>query len=140
MASQDRFLVWGAEGWIGGQIIQLLKQQGKQVKGTTVRMHEQQQVRDLLDQYQPTHVINCAGKTGRPNVDWCESNKLETMESNGLGTHLLTYECNKRDIHCTVLATGCMTLTNRPHIDFRPDTYLSQVSTPPNTTRRETRC
>lgn len=71
-------------------------------------MHEQSQVRSTLDTLKPTHVINCAGKTGRPNVDWCESHKLETMESNGLGTHMLAYECEKRGIHCTVLATGCI--------------------------------
>ena len=106
-SSQDRFLVWGAQGWIGSLLIELLKQQGKDVHGTTTRMHEQEALRKTLDEIKPTHVINCAGKTGRPNVDWCESHKLETMESNGLGTHMLTYECDKRNIHCTVLATGC---------------------------------
>lgn len=70
-------------------------------------MHEQEAVRKTLDEIQPTHVINCAGKTGRPNVDWCESHKLETMESNGLGTLMLSYECEKRGVHCTVLGTGC---------------------------------
>ena len=24
----------------------------------------------------PTHVLNAAGVTGRPNVDWCESHKV----------------------------------------------------------------
>lgn len=29
-----------------------------------------------LDAAKPTHVINAAGVTGRPNVDWCESHKV----------------------------------------------------------------
>jgi dTDP-4-dehydrorhamnose reductase len=40
---------------------------------------------DVLDTHKPTVVINCAGKTGRPNIDWCESHKIETLRSNGTG-------------------------------------------------------
>ncbi|EME44168.1 hypothetical protein DOTSEDRAFT_80011 [Dothistroma septosporum NZE10] len=108
MASSNTYLIWGKNGWIGGLLHDLLEQQGKNVHATAVRMHEQEQVRQILDEIKPTHVINCAGKTGRPNVDWCESHKLETMESNGLGTLVVAYECEKRNIHCTVLATGCI--------------------------------
>ena len=32
-----------------------------------------------LDRDRPAVVINCAGKTGRPNIDWCEDHKLETL-------------------------------------------------------------
>jgi hypothetical protein len=31
---------------------------------------------DLLPQVKPTHVLNAAGLTGRPNVDWCEDHKV----------------------------------------------------------------
>ena len=27
-------------------------------------------------QFKPTHVLNAAGLTGRPNVDWCETHKV----------------------------------------------------------------
>ncbi|CZT19259.1 uncharacterized protein RCC_05105 [Ramularia collo-cygni] len=108
MSSSNIYLIWGAKGWIGGLLTDLLKKQGKKVHATTTPMHEQAQVRQTLDEIHPTHVINCAGKTGRPTVDWCESHKIETMESNGLGTHILTSECHKRAIHLTVLATGCI--------------------------------
>jgi len=30
----------------------------------------------LLLQVKPTHVLNAAGLTGRPNVDWCEDHKV----------------------------------------------------------------
>ena len=29
-----------------------------------------------IERVKPTHVFNCAGVTGRPNVDWCESNRV----------------------------------------------------------------
>ncbi|EME79517.1 uncharacterized protein MYCFIDRAFT_34055 [Pseudocercospora fijiensis CIRAD86] len=123
-AKQNKFLVWGAGGWIGGQMIDLLKQQGKTVLGTTIRMEEQQEVRECLDTIKPSHVINCAGKTGRPNVDWCEDHKIETMQANGLGALILTNECYTRGIHLTHLATGCIYTST-----YTPD-YTKVLSAP----------
>lgn len=61
-----------------------------------------------LEKYKPTHVLNCAGCTGRPNVDWCEDNKEETIRSNVIGTLNLTDCCYLKNIHITVFATGCI--------------------------------
>ena len=49
-----------------------------------------------------------AGCTGRPNVDWCEDNKEDTIRSNVIGTLNLTDCCFLSGIHCTVFATGCI--------------------------------
>lgn len=37
----------------------------------------------LTLQVKPTHVFNCAGVTGRPNVDWCEDHKVRGALANG---------------------------------------------------------
>ena len=103
----NRFIVWGANGWIGGLLIDMLKRQGYDVHPTAVYMQHQAEMCKVLDDIKPTHVIDCAGKTGRPNVDWCETHRLETIESNVIGTLMLAMECLKRDIHLTTLATGC---------------------------------
>jgi 3,5-epimerase/4-reductase len=29
-----------------------------------------------IERVKPTHVLCCAGITGRPNVDWCEDHKV----------------------------------------------------------------
>lgn len=34
-----------------------------------------------IQNIKPTHVFNAAGVTGRPNVDWCESHKTETIRT-----------------------------------------------------------
>ena len=39
-----------------------------------------------LEKYKPTHVLNAAGVTGRPNVDWCEDNQEATLRANVIGT------------------------------------------------------
>jgi len=104
----QKFLIWGGEGWVAGHLYDLLKSQGKDVQKTTVRMENREQVLALLDEKKPTHVLNCAGVTGRPNVDWCESNKEATIRANVIGALNLADCCYLKGIHCTVFATGCI--------------------------------
>lgn len=101
------FLIWGGQGWVAGQVQALLQSQGRTVHITTVRMQDRSGVERELERVRPTHVLNCAGCTGRPNVDWCEDNKEETIRSNVIGTLNLTDCCFMKGIHLTVFATGC---------------------------------
>ncbi|KAI2615996.1 NAD(P)-binding protein [Hypoxylon sp. NC1633] len=105
---ETRFLIWGGKGWVAGHIETVLKRQGKEVSTTTVRMEDREAVKAKLDEIKPTHVLNCAGCTGRPNVDWCEDHKEKTIRSNVIGTLNLTDCCFLANIHCTVFATGCI--------------------------------
>lgn len=66
------------------------------------------QVRAALDEYRPDAVVNFAGKTGKPNVDWCETNKLPTMRSNAVGPMILAEACAERGTHLTHIASGCI--------------------------------
>lgn len=107
-STQDRrFLIWGGNGWVAGHLKALLEKQGKTVETTTVRMEDREGVLAELRRVKPTHVLNCAGCTGRPNVDWCEDNKEATIRSNVIGTLNLTDCCFLEGIHITVFATGC---------------------------------
>jgi 3,5-epimerase/4-reductase len=101
------FLIWGGNGWIAGHLYELLKSQGKTVEKTTVRMEDREDVMEVLERVRPTHVLNCAGCTGRPNVDWCEDNREATIRSNVIGTLNLADCCFMLGIHITVFATGC---------------------------------
>ncbi|KAH7239401.1 hypothetical protein BKA59DRAFT_532229 [Fusarium tricinctum] len=104
----NRFLIWGETGWVAGHLKALLEKQGKDVHTTSVRMENVSQVAEELRRIQPTHVLNAAGCTGRPNVDWCEDNKAQTVRSNVIGTLTLADQCYQLGIHCTVFATGCI--------------------------------
>jgi len=57
---------------------------------------------------QPSHVLMSAGITGRPNIDWCESHKAETIRTNVIGTLNVADLCNMKGIHNTIYATGCI--------------------------------
>ncbi|KAI7775885.1 hypothetical protein SLS64_011210 [Diaporthe eres] len=111
----NRFLIWGGEGWVAGHLKNILEKQGKDVHTTVVRNQNREEVLQELDRVKPTHVLNAAGCTGRPNVDWCEDHKEETMRSNVIGTLNLTDCCYLKGIHCTVFATGCIYQYDEKH-------------------------
>lgn len=104
----NKFLVWGGKGWVAGHLVELLKSQGKEVYSTTVRMQDREAVIQEVEKIKPTHILNAAGSTGRPNVDWCEDNKEETIRNNVIGTLNLADVAFQRGIHITVFATGCI--------------------------------
>ncbi|KAG8630116.1 hypothetical protein KVT40_001735 [Elsinoe batatas] len=107
-SANNIFLIWGDRGWIAGHLKTLLQKQGKTVLTTTVRMEDRVAVTKTLDEIKPTWVLNCAGCTGRPNVDWCEDNKQETVRTNVTGTLTLADVCYLKGIHMTNFATGCI--------------------------------
>lgn len=86
----------------------MLKARGVVVKGAESRLENRQSVEKEILEFQPTHVLNCAGVTGRPNVDWCEDNKQATIRSNVIGTLGLADVCWLHKIHMTNFATGCI--------------------------------
>lgn len=109
-ASSDNniYLVFGKNGWIGGKIIDLLESQKKTYYLADSRLENRESVIAEIDRYQPTHIINAAGVTGRPNVDWCEDHKPETIRSNVIGVLNLADICATRGIHHLLFATGCI--------------------------------
>merc|ERR1719317_1767210 len=106
--TQPRFLLIGSTGWIGGMVKDMLRNSGEMVSCSNVRMEDREKLCAELDRFRPTHVLCCAGVTGRPNVDWCEDNKETTIRCNVIGTLNLIDCCNHRNIHCSNLSTGCI--------------------------------
>jgi 3,5-epimerase/4-reductase len=78
------------------------------VFNSQVRVENRESVAKELDEIQPSHVLMAAGITGRPNIDWCEDNKPETIRTNVIGTLNVADLSMMRGIHCTVYATGCI--------------------------------
>ena len=67
-----------------------------------------------LREHRPEIVVNCAGKTGRPNVDWCESNQTATYRSNVVGPLVLAEECERANTYLLHLASGCIFYGDSP--------------------------
>ena len=116
MASDDQvFMVFGSTGWIGGQICDLLEAGGHKVHRAAARLENREDCARELDDVKPAFVINAAGVTGRPNVDWCEDHKEEVLRTNVIGTMSLVDLCAVRKLHITNFATGCIYSYDEEH-------------------------
>lgn len=103
-----KFLIYGGKGWIGQQIVkELLKQNHEVIIGTS-RLEQREFILNEIQQHKPDRIINCAGKTGSPNVDWCEDHKEETIRSNVLGLINLIDCAFINNIHILNWGTGCI--------------------------------
>jgi len=106
--SKPVFLIYGRTGWIGGMLGRLLQEQGHEYYYGAARLHDKAALQEDIQRCQPTHILNAAGITGRPNVDWCETHKLEVVQTNVLGTLTLINLAKSMNIHVTNFATGCI--------------------------------
>jgi dTDP-4-dehydrorhamnose reductase len=107
-ATSPVFLVYGRNGWIGGLLGKLLSADGARWSFGTARLEDRGCLLADIRRVKPTHVLNAAGVTGRPNVDWCESNREETIRTNVIGVLNLVDVCRSSGIHVTNFATGCI--------------------------------
>ena len=112
------YLLFGKNGWICGKLIELLTEQGKTFFVSECRTENRESVIQEIEQYNPTHILNAAGFTGKPNVDECELKKLETIRSNVIGTLNIADICAERNIHHLLYATGCIFEYDEDHPVF----------------------
>ncbi len=99
-----RVAIFGGRGYLGQQFLGLYPD----ALTPSVDITDAKAVADFLDAEKPDVVINCAGKTGRPNVDWCEDHKEETIQGNVTGPLILLEQCGKRGIYWVQLGSGCI--------------------------------
>ena len=67
-----------------------------------------------LREHRPSAVVNAAGKTGKPNVDWCETHQIETYRGNVQGPLVLADACAEASVYLLHLASGCIFYGDSP--------------------------
>lgn len=82
--------------------------------------HDKVFITSMLQRHKPDVLINCLGKTGRPNVDWCESHKEETALINTALPIALAEACAKQGTHLIQIGSGC--------VYFGPSHYKGHTS------------
>ena len=88
---------------------------GIEVYNSECRIENREEVAAELDRIQPSHTFMSAGITGRPNIDWCEDHKVETIRTNVIGTLNVADLTYMRNIHNMVYATGCIFKYDEAH-------------------------
>ncbi|NRB21175.1 NAD-dependent epimerase/dehydratase family protein [Candidatus Dependentiae bacterium] len=107
--SAKTFLVFGGKtGWIGKKIVHILQNKGHEAVCAKSRLQNRADLEKKITQVKPDHIINAAGVTGRPNVDWCESNKQHVIRANLVGALTLFDVAYVHNIHVINFGTGCI--------------------------------
>ena len=112
-----KFLIYGRTGWIGGLLGKLCKDGGIKFEYGEGRLQDRETIMEDIRRVKPTHVFNAAGVTGRPNVDWCESHKVETIRTNVVGTLTLADICKEQGLLMMNFATGCIFEYDEKHLE-----------------------
>lgn len=112
-----KIIVFGHQGWIGEQIIAVLKAQEFEVITPMERADDVDAINALLTKESPDRVLSCLGRTRGPGcdtIDFLEDvpkshEKLKlNMRDNLFAPITLALACKTRGIHFTYLGTGCI--------------------------------
>jgi len=91
-------------GWIGGYLKDKLN-----AHMDSRRIETQKDADHIISDWEPSCVfINCIGKTGRPNIDWCEDNKRATSLSNILTPFYIAEACKRLGRYWIHVGSGCI--------------------------------
>jgi len=104
------YLIFGRNGWLAKKFNDYLEDS----EISNVDITDLGAIREELEKKKPEIVINAAGVTGRPNIDWCEEHKLETVTGNVTGPLNILQACSERDIHWVHFGSGCIFQGNSP--------------------------
>lgn len=117
-------VIFGA-GFLGNKLAQALE--GARLVRADIT--DRVAVAAALREHGATAVINAAGKTGQPNVDWCETHPLETQRANVTGALLVAEEAAAVGAHLVHLGSGCIFYGDAPHPGgWREDDFANPTS------------
>ena len=110
-----RALIFGGNGWIGQQFVEIATIQNIEHRVAVSRV-DFDHMRDLereMDEFAPTHIISLLGRTHGENfatIDYLEQpgKLVENVRDNLMAPIILAQLCADRGIHYTYLGTGCI--------------------------------
>jgi len=113
---RERILVYGANGWIGGQFVDILEKEGVDYVVAKKRLGDDpdEDIEEEILLVSPTHIASFIGRTHGPGsntVDYLEGGPDKlciNMRDNAYGPLLLAEICRKFSIHFTYIGSGCL--------------------------------
>jgi len=110
-----RVLIFGGNGWIGQQFVEIASKQNieHRVAASRVDFDHIAELEREMDEFAPTHVVSFLGRTHGENfttIDYLEQpgKLVDNVRDNLMAPIILAQLCAERDIHYTYLGTGCI--------------------------------
>ena len=107
----------GATGYVGTSFAAHLQNKGvafKSVSGRALAAGGKAAFAAALKDLSASFVINCAGYTGKPNVDACELDKGNCLDGNAVFPGLIKEVCGDLGIGWGHVSSGCIFAGERP--------------------------
>lgn len=130
-----KLAILGSTGYVGGALKKYcIANQVPYVVFGRSESTNAESLRKAIDTSGADHLINCAGYTGKPNVDACELHKMECLEGNGVLPGIVRQGCEMAGIPWGHVSSGCIYTGRRPD----GDGFSEQDS--PNFSFRQNNC
>lgn len=105
--------IWilGASGYVGGAFQRLLEARGIAFRALPRNVLDYYNLAGLttaLHEARPPFLINCAGYTGKPNVDACELHKTDCLLGNAILPGVLRTACEATNTPWGHVSSGCI--------------------------------
>ena len=104
-------LLLGSTGYVGQAFERDLQQRGWAYTSLSRKQTDYTKFEVLykfLKANKPEFLVNCAGYTGKPNVDACETAKADTLQGNSLLPQTIAHACAALDIPWGHVSSGCI--------------------------------
>ena len=131
--------IWilGASGYVGSAYQRLLESRGlsfRVLPRSALDYYHPATLIAALREAKPAFLVNCAGYTGKPNVDACELHKTECLNGNAILPGILREACEATGTPWGHVSSGCI-FTGR-----RADGAGFRETEPPNFSFRTNNC
>lgn len=110
-----KLLLLGSSGYIGGEFLKQVK--NKKLPCVILKNSKQISLKKLQLIYEEekfTHIINCSGYTGKPNVDSCEKDKNNCIIGNCFLPYLLKEFSELKNLILCHISSGCIYQGKKP--------------------------
>ncbi len=127
----------GGSGYVGSEFVRLFEQTGVQFKGlrrNQVDLYDPSSLAQALKDCGADFLINCAGYTGKPNVDACEQQRTDCLMANAVLPGMIAEGCAMAGIAWGHVSSGCIFTGEKPD-----GCGFSEVD-PPNFSFRQNNC
>lgn len=103
------FALLGPGGFLGSALLEALEKAGHKVATSRIRLQDRQGIEGFLDDHRPSVSVICAaGERGRPNISWCDTHPVETVDANITGQLNVAAACHARSLHVVLIGTGAL--------------------------------
>jgi 3,5-epimerase/4-reductase len=140
MTSQNTFLIFGANGWIGNQVINYLFKEGIPFLKANSRADDSDSIiNELNENPQITHIMSFIGRTHGvyegnkiTTIDYLEKpgKLVENVRDNLYSPVTLALFCKERNLHFTYLGTGCIFEYDEDHPFGKEENGFTELSKP----------